>query len=202
MRTLPKILAACAAMALAGSAAWAATIPPMHHLTLALPGGGVEHIAYSGDVAPQVTILPQAVAMTAAPAWFTPMGFDAMTGRIDRIVAAMGTDMDAMLRQAGAMMAMPAFNGIMHANLGRLPQGGESYSVISTQSGNHVCTQSVEITSNGNGQAPKVVRHSSGDCTAANPGSSVLFQNRPFHDEHMMAIKGEAPDILASQPHI
>ncbi len=50
---------------------------------------------------------------------------------------------------------------------GRVPWAGESYSYVSTISGNGVCTQSVRITSRGDGTPPQVERHSSGNCGAA-----------------------------------
>jgi hypothetical protein len=56
------------------------------------------------------------------------------------------------------------------------PPGSQSYSFVSTMSGSGVCTRSVEITSMGNGAAPRVVSHSSGNCGSAegNPGSVNL----------------------------
>ena len=57
------------------------------------------------------------------------------------------------------------------AALGNLPPGTESYSMVSTWSGNGVCAQSVEITSPANGGKPRVVSHSSGEC-ASGPGSA------------------------------
>ena len=60
-------------------------------------------------------------------------------------------------------------------------------------SGNGVCTQSVEITSTGNG-APKVVRHSSGNCgpvaggTTGAAGGAVALPATPS--------RGSRPDTL------
>src|SRR5579863_5819649 len=67
-------------------------------------------------------------------------------------------------------MAAQARSGqLTEAAFRNLPPGSQSYSFISTMSGNGVCTQSVEITSQGNGAAPRVVSHSSGNCA---PGSA------------------------------
>src|SRR6185437_650326 len=57
MRTSSKIFLASAAILLAGTAAFAATLPRLHHMTVRLPDGSMEQIAYSGDQAPQVRFL-------------------------------------------------------------------------------------------------------------------------------------------------
>ena len=41
-------------------------------------------------------------------------------------------------------------------------------------SGSGVCTQSVEITAQGNGQKPRVVQHSSGNCGPASNGGGAV----------------------------
>jgi hypothetical protein len=51
-----------------------------------------------------------------------------------------------------------------------MPPGTASYTMVSTWSGNGVCTQSVEITTPANGGKPRVVSHSSGNCGSA-PGT-------------------------------
>ena len=58
-------------------------------------------------------------------------------------------------------------NGVAVDAAGRVPFGGESYSFVSTISGNGVCSQSVRIISRGDGTKPVVERHSSGNCGAA-----------------------------------
>lgn len=201
MRMLPKILGACAIAALAGSAAWAASRPVQHHLTVWLPGGGSEVITYTGDVAPKLSFTPGEFAPAPAAFW-SP--FD-IGMPVDRIAAAMDNNMASMIRQADAMMAMPVLNGVMPANLGAMPPGSESYSVVSTMNGNNVCTQSVQITSSGNGHAPQVVRHLSGNCSAsaATPDSSVLFQALPSrHDSHLMTIGTKTSISASAYPHI
>lgn len=196
MRTLPKILGACAIAALAGSAAWASSAPAQHRLTVWLPGGGTEQITYFGDVAPKLSITPG----DFAPASFwSPLAFDAMP--IDRIAAAMDADMASMIRRADAMAAMPAFNGMTEASLGAMPPGAQSYSVVSTMTGDNVCTRSVEITSSGNGKAPQMVRHSSGNC-AGMPDSSAQFRMRPAPDSHLMTVKSTAAEFTPSRPRI
>ncbi|HXR94773.1 MAG TPA: hypothetical protein VN718_02780 [Rhizomicrobium sp.] len=205
MRTLSKLLGACAITALAGSAAWAASTASQHRLTVWLPGGGSETITYAGAVAPKVSFTPSdfAVAPLPSPAAFDAMAFDGAMP-IDRISAAMDADMAYMMRQADAMMAMPVmvapFNGITEADLNGMPPGSQSYSVVSTMNGNNVCTRSVQVTESGHGK-PEVVRHSSGNCAGV-PGDSVLFHLAPQQGSHLMTIKSMAPEFAPASPHI
>jgi hypothetical protein len=200
MRTLPKIIGACAIAALAASAAWASSAPARHRLIVWLPGGGTEQITYTGDVAPQVSIKP---GDFRPESFWSPLALDRPMP-IDRIAAAMDADMAAMLRQADAMMAMPimapTFNGVTEADLNATPPGSQSYSVVSTVNGNNVCTRSVEITQSGNGR-PQVVRHASGNC-AATPDNSVLFHMRPERTGPLTAIRSTMPEFVPAHPHI
>ena len=203
MRTLPKIIGACAIAALASSAAWAASGPVQHRLTVWIPGGGTEQITYAGDVAPKVTIMPSDFANSAfMPATFwSPLGVDAVWMPADQIAAVVDNDMAAMIRRIDTMIAAPAFNGVTEADLSAMPAGSQSYSVVSTMTGNNVCTRSVEITSARNGGAPKVVRHSSGNCAVA-PDNPVLFQPRSAQGGPLMTIHGAAPDRNLPHQHI
>jgi hypothetical protein len=54
------LIAGIAAVALAGSATWAAD--NVHEMTVQLPDGGVEHITYTGNVAPKIVVQPNSVA--------------------------------------------------------------------------------------------------------------------------------------------
>jgi hypothetical protein len=145
MRTLPKILGACTIAALAATAAWSATAPNLHRITVQLPGGGVEHITYTGDAAPKITIMPSAIPAGITPAAFwsplaiTPIGFDTMWTPTDQIVTAMNDELASMIAEPNAMMVMPPLN-LSYAKLKAMPPGSQSYSVISTLSGNNGCT--------------------------------------------------------------
>lgn len=141
------LMAGVAAVAVAGFSGWAhAQSPQVHVMTVQLPGGGVDVIHYTGDVPPQVVLAngPAAVAAAPLPSLFGP---DSPFAELQRISAAMD-------RQAAPLM---------QTDFANLPPGTQGFSFVSTMSGNGVCTQSVEITQNGNG-APHVVRHSSGNC--------------------------------------
>jgi hypothetical protein len=80
--------------------------------------------------------------------------------------------------------------------LGNLAPGTESYSMVSTWSGNGVCTQSVEITAPANGGKPRVVSHSSGTCGSA-PGSTGVIRTptlpAPTHSPDILETHGTPP---------
>lgn len=80
-------------------------------------------------------------------------------------------------RQAEMLANAPAFapNQPIEMALGNPPPGNESYAMVSTWSGNGVCTQSVEIASPANGGQPRVVSHGSGNCGSA-PGSTGVIR--------------------------
>ncbi|HMI19241.1 MAG TPA: hypothetical protein VK533_06835 [Sphingomonas sp.] len=163
MRTLSKLLIAGAGALAVGGVAIAAS-SPNHVMNVALPDGSVAQIHYVGDVAPKVVVAPD----EAMPVAFVAADPFAM---MDRISLAMDRQMDAMLQQASLMAnAAPAANGqLSEAALKTLPAGTVSYSFTSYSSGNGAsCSQSVQVTSLGANQAPKVERQSQGDCTAMN----------------------------------
>jgi hypothetical protein len=165
MRNLRTILLGAATIGLIGAVAYAADAPRIHVLTIPLPGGGVEQIRYSGDVAPTVTFRQ---GSPAAVAWANPRGPDSAFAMIDRIQAEIDRQMAAVLQHPLAMPNLaPPGAGLQGADGGAAPASAQSYSMVSTFSGGHGCTQSIEVTSAGPGQPPKVVRQSSGDCGAA-----------------------------------
>jgi len=162
MRKISKFLIAGAgAMALAGVALAAAD---NHHvMNVVLPDGSVAQVHYVGNVAPQVVAVPSAEVV--------PMAMVDPFAMIDRISYEMDRQMDAMLQQAAAVTrAAPGANGqLSEAALTNLPPGTVSYSFTSYSSGNGAsCSQSVQVTSLGQNQAPKVERQSQGDCSAVN----------------------------------
>jgi hypothetical protein len=166
MRNLRTALLGIAAIGLIGAVAYAADAPKTHVLTIPLPNGGVEQIRYTGDVAPTVVFRQ---GSPAAAAWASPFGPGSPFAVLDRIQAEMDRQMAAMMQHPLVMPPMPQVAGgrLQQVTAGAIPPGAQSYSVVSTVSGGHACMQSVEVTSQGPGQAPKVVRRSSGDCGAA-----------------------------------
>ena len=176
-RTL--LIAGVAAAAIAGVAAAAAL--NTHTLTVRLPNGGVERITYTGDVAPRVE-----VATAGAPVpivWSGQPGFDDTAfAAMDQMSAQMDQEMVAMFRQADALeaRALSGPDGLTTASTAAMPAGAQSFSFVSTMSGAGVCSRSVEITSTGRGEKPRVVRQTSGNCgTAGTPTMSRSLDTAP-----------------------
>lgn len=162
MRKITKLLLAGAGAAtLAGVAVAAAD---NHHiLNVVLPDGSVAQVRYVGNVAPQIVAVPAAETV--------PVAFADPFAMMDRISYEMDRQMDAMLQQASALSQVaPGANGqLSQAALKTLPPGTVSYSFTSYSSGNGAsCSQSVQVTSLGQNQPPKVERQSQGDCSALN----------------------------------
>jgi hypothetical protein len=175
------LLAGATAVLLCGALNMAAAQSATHVLTVRLPGGAVEQIRYSGNVPPEVVVAPDAApfAFGWPAAFFDPAPF----ATLDRISVEMDRQMAAMLRNANALAAESWSNprGATEIGSGPIPAGSESYSFISTGSGNGMCGRSVQITSNGNGQKPHVVSRSWGNCGSSGPGvqSSVPPADQP-----------------------
>jgi hypothetical protein len=171
-------LALISTFALASAAVAGVAAEKFHNLMVALPDGSVQHIRYTGDVAPQIEFLP--VSAESAPADLFD-AFDAPFVELDRMVAEMNRQSDAMLREA-ALLGAQAANGnarLDPAVMARLPAGTVSYSFISTSSGNGTCSQSLQLTSFGAGEKPRVVSQSSGDCTKTLPKTVPAAQRQP-----------------------
>ncbi|MBA2934482.1 hypothetical protein HZF05_10270 [Sphingomonas sp. CGMCC 1.13654] len=158
-------LAGVVALAIAGAAL--AANRDMHILKVGLPDGSVARIEYAGDVAPKVTVAP---ASGAAPTALLDAFDTAPFAAFDRIAASMDRDMDTMVHEIGALQPLltPDAGKLDLAALSKLPPGTVSYRLVSTGNGNEMCSRSVEVTSYGPDQKPKVVSSSSGDCAPTN----------------------------------
>jgi hypothetical protein len=175
MRNLKTALgagvAAVAAIGFCGMAL--AQGPQVHTMTVTLPGGGVEQIQYTGPVAPQVSVSDAPVPIFAAmPEFF---GTNSPFAEMERISAAMDRQADRMFQEAAALESGAAQPNL--TAIGDMPAGAREYSFVSTMSGDNVCSRSMVITSQGNGAAPHVVTHTSGNCSAIGaPGYQVPTQ--------------------------
>jgi len=195
---------AVAALGFAGAAA-PASAQQAHIMTVQLPGGGVAQIEYAGNVAPRVSIgnTPMPFnGLAPLPAFFGP---DSPFAQFDRISAAMDREAAAMFREAATMAAEARAEGLSEAAMQSLPPGSRSYSFTTAISGDHVCSESVEITRPGNGGAPQVTRHSSGNCGAllgfgGTPGSVDLPNAAPAPPPRPTWTRAPAV-VPAVQPH-
>jgi hypothetical protein len=161
------------AVALAGvTAVAAAEHTPVHVMTVHLPDGSVEKIHYTGTIAPRILVRDEAVPMAAEGFLDTAFGVDSPFAELDRISAEMDRQAAMMMQQAAMMQAPPG--AAMHeAALAGAPAGASSFTQVSMSNGQGVCTQSVRVTSMGDGKAPKVERSASGACGAETKPSAA-----------------------------
>lgn len=164
MRTLrTAFVAAAAVIAAAGFVGAAAAASNFHVLTVRLPDGSLEQIRYLGDQPPEVS-LGQA-PLPLASSVFGLIGPDPVFADLDRISADMDRRAAAMLEEA-RRLETHAFAGsepLLNVDFGNAP-GARAFSMVSTLSGGHVCTLSVQYSWSSNGKPPRVVTRTSGDC--------------------------------------
>lgn len=189
--TRSAALAGIASLALAGAALAAEKPgkPEVNMVEVALPGGGVARIGYSGDVAPRIAVgQAPAAAQRARYEAARLAGMDAMMAALARRAALMQERMrlrmaalraEAMRAGAGgppdgrglAWVSLPGFGPAAGV---ALPPGAVSYSSVTRVSGGRSCTETVQVTRTSADAAPRVVRRISGDCAAvgapARPG--------------------------------
>lgn len=176
MRSVRKaILAGAAAIALIGVAGWAtAEIQNDHVLDVRLPDGSLAHIRYVGDTPPTVSFSPPPIALSILSPAPDALGPSSPFAALDRISQAMDRQADAMLRDIATQPMPPlAGAGLTRADLAKLPPGLGGFSMVSTMSGNGVCTRSVEYRALGDGKPPQVVTHTTGSCSAQEKGPAT-----------------------------
>jgi hypothetical protein len=182
MRTFSKVLlGGAAAVILAGTAALAQSRTPVHRLSIRVPGLGVERIEYSGNVAPNVVILPDALPSAAnMPVFYAPF---AELNRISAQMNSMAAQMDREMAVSLARFRQPwsGRDGLYSASVATMPASAKSFSFVSTMSGSNVCSRMVQITGMGSGKKPQVVTHTSGNC--GNADNSAVFSDRPAQSD-------------------
>lgn len=154
-------------------------------MRLRLPDGALEQIRYTGDLPPKVTIDRESLPL--AQGW--PAGFDdpAPFAALDRVSLEMRRQIAETMREIDALTVQSAIDagGMVENDISNLPAGSESYSFVSTGGGNVFCARSVEITSRGDAQKPRVVSRSYGNCgnagavagSAAHRGAATASQD-------------------------
>ncbi len=211
------ILAGLAAAVLAGVGPRpAGAAPAGHELIVHLPNGAVERIAYTGDVPPQVVVMPAPAALDAFSAPLPtgvvapmPADFaaDPVFAALERMSATIDRNMDALFRQADslALQPLPGPSGLRQAALsGHVPAGVSGYSMVAAASNGGVCMRSVQVTVPGSGGKPKVVRHQAGDCAAGaggNAAPAAVVPSAPAPpDLHLVPAKDGMPAMVSPRP--
>jgi hypothetical protein len=151
-------------MVLASAAGWAAAgIKNAHVLDMRLPDGSLAHIRYIGDTPPTVSFAPAPMALSSLssdPDLAPLTALERTTETLDRQV-------DAIFRQFNGWSAMALGDpDLTQVGLGSPNGDVQGFSMVSTMSGNGVCTRSVRYRSLGAGKPPQVVTRISGDCAA------------------------------------
>ena len=164
LRTLALIGAAVlAAAGLAGASA--GELARTHILTVRLPDGSIEQIRYLGDRPPQIRF-DQAPPFSPG---FEAVGEDLPFVALARMSAEMDREAQAMwnetARLQNSVFGFP--DTFAMVDLAKLAPGARSVSVVSTLSGGHVCTRSVEVYASPEGGRPRIVTRRSGDCGPA-----------------------------------
>lgn len=164
-----------------------------HLLNIAMPDGSIAKIEYQGDVAPRVMVTP-AETVAVPIALFEPFAVSAFDtepfAALDRMAAQMDREMNAVIRQAAALQQAQPLSPdgkLDMAAFGKMPAGTIHYSFVSTSSGNGTCNRTVQMTYYGQGQQPKILQTSSGDCKGmpdvTPAAASATAKIQPVKDE-------------------
>jgi len=161
LRTFAVIGAAVlAAAGLAG--ATAGELAKTHVLTVRLPDGSIEQVRYSGDQPPRISVDELPVFSPR----FEPFGDDSPFAMLDRMSAEMDREAAALWGETARLSdsALLPSGALTAVDFGNPPPGARSFSVVSTFSGGHMCTRSVEYSASPDGGRPRIVTRTSGDC--------------------------------------
>lgn len=202
MRTLPLVLlTGICSLALAGVAA--AQAVPKHEMTVALPGGIVEQIQYSGNAPPRISLVPP--TPQAAEFYRTPpmqFGPNPPFPTMQRISAEMNSEAALMMREVNALALQPVPSPAQFFSIDarRPPQGMQGFSFVATIAPGQACSESTEIIGAGPGQKPRVITHESGDCHGTSGALSEMpalgqmpFMQSPQPDTRLYTAKATAP---------
>jgi hypothetical protein len=163
------LVGAVGVLALAGVVGLSQAINRQGHTVIVhLPDGQVERIHYWGDAPPEIVLAGEDGRLRYAP-WHMalatgPFGLIPIADDLDRQMVALFAQADALA--ALPLMVSPQSDPLWQVDLGQVPPGSRSVSVVSTMSGGKVCTRSTEVTGRPDGE-PLVVTRTSGDCGAA-----------------------------------
>lgn len=166
------LLAGIAALAVAGTAL--AGNLPGKVITVNLPDDLTARVKY-----PKVTVEPHSPELSAAWSHYTWVPFT----MLDRVSADLDRQVDAMVRRVHVLDALPADDVALTdwAKDQALPAGSARYSYVAISNGNGFCMRSVEITSAGANQKPKIISSQSGECVAATGSTTATNPAPPAH---------------------
>ena len=174
MKPVHKALLAATVAVIGVVGLGAATSRTAHEMTLRLPDGSIEQIRYAGNQAPQIRLegplqatnaaMLDPIGALAADPWRLEGPFIAL----DRLSAALDRQAEMLLQDAAG--AGPG--GLTTVDMSRLPPGVQGFSVVSTRSGDGVCTRSIQYRASGEGRPPQVITRTSGQCGGDRTGAA------------------------------
>jgi len=182
MKQANAVVAGVAVLAVAGGVAIAANTSkhPVHEITVSLPGGGVEHIRYTGSVAPEVVVTdgPALSVSSENNPFFWPgpnfAELDRISAEMDHFWTSFDKQMAGLMNADQDLIARMASdpNKPLMASFVKLPSGGYSY--VSQFSLNGACAKSVTITQHAGDAKPQVVSKVSGNCAQEPKGATTM----------------------------
>jgi hypothetical protein len=171
-----------------------------HILTVRLPDGSIEQVRYAGEQRPQIHFTQEPVSPG-----FERVEMNSPFAALDRLSAEMDRQAQALLNET-ANLRDSAFGlpgAFTLADSGGLPLGARSFSVVSTLSGDHMCSHSVEVFASPDGGQPRVVTRTSGDCGPGHLGSPSLGPRRPAEPARtrpgLIEVNARPGEILAPE---
>jgi hypothetical protein len=201
VRTAAALIGAVVLAAAGLASAGAGELAKTHILTVSLPDGSIEQVRYAGDRPPQISF-GQAPDPFFSPG-FDTVGLNSPFVALDRMSAEMDREAEALLNQTARWQAS-AFgfpDTFAAVDSGGLAPGARSFSVVSTLSGGHVCTRSVEAYASPDGGQPRIVTRTSGDCGGGHRSalsSGVQRRTEPNRARPgLIEVKAGPDDMLA-----
>ena len=171
-----------------------------HILTVRLPDGSIEQIRYVGDLPPQIHWTQDPPAPLFSPG-FGPAGINLPFAALDRMSAEMDREAQELLNQTARLQdsAFGFSDPLELIDSGRLAPGARIFSALSTLSGGHMCTRSVEVFPSPDGGRPRIVTRTSGDCGGGHRGALSPGAGRPgsVHARGLIEVNARPGEILA-----
>ncbi|MEJ2409311.1 MAG: hypothetical protein P8Y48_08225 [Novosphingobium sp.] len=180
MRMPPrKYLLGAAVLAVLGAGVAEAATAKLHTMKLDAPDGSVVEVQYTGDVAPQVQVVPadQVMVPVAMPVMADPVMADPFA-EMERVSAIMDAHMHAMMQRAAIMQQEAVARGDAQGAPGFMVTGdmprGMHMTYYSATTDANGCTRTVSYSSDGSGAAPKLTKAASDACDAVQPNTRAI----------------------------
>lgn len=177
-----KYVIGALALAVVGGGVAHAAAEKLHTMQVAAPDGSTIHVAYAGDVAPRVRVVPAGAAADGFTMADPFVEMDRISAMMDAQVHAMMSQAAQLQRQAIVAASAPGGSATQLAPgitmVGAVPKGMHM-TYTSTTTDARGCTRTVSYASDGSGAAPKVTQAASDACDAATPRETPIPARAP-----------------------